>query len=88
MWLLPWVYVSFCGVSWVIFGRIREASDDVCEEADVVHSERMVELCAMQELGKCAPLVTGHLVVQWGWICFLVAHTRVEGFWESMRKPS
>lgn len=50
MWLLPWVYVSFCGVSWVILGRISDASDDVCDEAEVVHSERMVLLCAMHEL--------------------------------------
>lgn len=50
MWCEPWVYVSFCGESWVIFGRISEARDDVCDDADVVHSERMVELWAMQEL--------------------------------------
>jgi hypothetical protein len=29
---------------------MREARDDVCEDAEVVHSERMVVLCAMHEL--------------------------------------
>lgn len=33
-----------------IFGRIRDASDEVCEAADVVHSVKMVVLCAIQEL--------------------------------------
>lgn len=33
-----------------IFGRMREARDEVCDEAEVVHSARMVVLCAMQEL--------------------------------------
>lgn len=37
-------------MSWVILGRISEASEDVCEDAEVVHSERMVVLCAMHEL--------------------------------------
>lgn len=31
-------------------GRIREASDEVFELADVVHSARMVVLCAMHAL--------------------------------------
>ena len=44
------MYVSFCGESWVILGRIREASDEVCDDADVVHSDRIVEWCAMHEL--------------------------------------
>ena len=46
------MYVNFCGVSCVIFGRINEARDDVCDDAEVVHSERIVELWAMQELYK------------------------------------
>jgi hypothetical protein len=29
---------------------MREARDDVCEDAEVVHSLRIVVLCAMQEL--------------------------------------
>lgn len=33
-----------------ILGRMREARDEVWEEADVVHSERIVVLCAIQEL--------------------------------------
>lgn len=44
------MYVSFCGEVCVIFGRTRDASDDVCEDADVVHSVRIVLLCAMHEL--------------------------------------
>lgn len=52
MWWLPWVYVSFCGVSCVILGRMREAREDVCEEAEVVHSDKMVLLCAMHELRR------------------------------------
>ena len=32
-------------------GRMREAREEVCDEAEVVHSERMVVLCAIQELG-------------------------------------
>ena len=31
-------------------GRIREASEEVCEEAEVVHSARMVLLWAMHAL--------------------------------------
>ena len=27
-----------------------DASDEVCDDAEVVHSERIVVLCAMQEL--------------------------------------
>lgn len=38
-----------------------EASEEVCEEAEVVHSDRMVVLCAMHELqsvvSKTGPLV-------------------------------
>lgn len=29
---------------------MREARDEVCEEAEVVHSDSMVVLCAMHEL--------------------------------------
>ena len=29
---------------------MREESDEVCDEAETVHSERIVVLCAMQEL--------------------------------------
>lgn len=36
---------------WSILGRMREARDEVCEEAEVVHSLRIVERWAMQELG-------------------------------------
>lgn len=36
---------------WVILGRMREAREEVWEEAEVVHSDRMVLLCAIQELG-------------------------------------
>jgi hypothetical protein len=45
------VYVSFWADAWSILGRMTDASDDVCDEADVVHSARMVVLCAMHELG-------------------------------------
>lgn len=38
----PWVYVSFWGESCLILGRIMEASDDVWELAEVVHSLRIV----------------------------------------------
>jgi hypothetical protein len=31
---------------------MREASDEVCEAAEVVHSLRMVVLCAMQALPR------------------------------------
>lgn len=37
-------------MSWAILGRIKEAREEVWEEAEVVHSDRMVLLCAMQEL--------------------------------------
>src|SRR5690242_10714778 len=50
MWCVPWVYVSFCGEAWSILGRMREAREEVCEEAEVVHSARIVVLCAMQAL--------------------------------------
>ena len=43
-------YVSFCDVEWSILGRMTEARDDVCEDADVVHSVKMVLLWAMHEL--------------------------------------
>ena len=39
-------------MEWSILGRMREASEEVWEEAEVVHSERMVVLWAMQELGN------------------------------------
>lgn len=45
-WL--WVYVSFWGWEWVIFGRMREGSEEVAELAEVVCSVRMVLLWAMQ----------------------------------------
>lgn len=35
-----------------ILGRMREARDDVCDDAEVVHSARMVVLWAMQELSQ------------------------------------
>lgn len=60
MWWLPWVYVSFCGVSWLILGRMREARDEVCEAAEVVHSVRMVVLWAMHELWFGMLLVSHH----------------------------
>lgn len=34
----------------MILGRMSEAREDVCDEAEVVHSDKMVLLCAMQEL--------------------------------------
>lgn len=34
----------------MILGRMMEAREEVCEEAEVVHSARMVLLWAMQEL--------------------------------------
>lgn len=37
-------------MSCFIFGRMSEARDEVWEEAEVVHSVRMVLLCAMHEL--------------------------------------
>lgn len=43
--------MSFCGVLWSILGRTREARLEVWLEAEVVHSDRIVELWAMQELG-------------------------------------
>jgi len=52
MWLVPCVYVSFCGDEWSILGRMSEARDEVCDEAEVVHSLRIVVLCAMHELWK------------------------------------
>ena len=48
------MYVSFWGDEWSILGRMREASDEVCDEAEVVHSLRMVVLCAMQELVRAS----------------------------------
>lgn len=39
-------------MEWSILGRIREARLEVCDEAEVVHSERMVVLWAMQELRR------------------------------------
>lgn len=44
IWWLPCVYVSFWGDSCSILGRMSEASDELCDEADVVHSERIVVL--------------------------------------------
>lgn len=44
------MYVNFWGSSWDILGRIRDAREDVCDEAEVVHSDRMVVWCAMHEL--------------------------------------
>ena len=42
--------MSFCGEEWLIFGRISDARDDVCEDAEVVCSVRMVVWYAIQEL--------------------------------------
>lgn len=50
--------MSFWGREWSILGRIREASDEVCEEAEVVHSARIVLLWAMHALGG---------VSNWAW---------------------
>jgi hypothetical protein len=47
-------------VSCTILGRITEASDEVCDDAEVVHSERMVVLCAIHELRKETMLVTAY----------------------------
>jgi hypothetical protein len=33
-----------------ILGRISDAREEVCDDADVVHSARIVVLCAIQEL--------------------------------------
>lgn len=44
------MYVIFSGWSWLILGRTTAASDEVLVEAEVVHSLRMVEVCAMQPL--------------------------------------
>lgn len=33
-----------------ILGSMRDAREDVCDDAEVVHSLRMVVLCAIQEL--------------------------------------
>jgi hypothetical protein len=50
--------VSFCGVECSILGRMREAREEVWDEAEVVHSERMVVLWAMQELRGNQTLAT------------------------------
>lgn len=42
--------MSFCGVECWILGRMREARDEVCEEAEVVHSVRIVVWWAMHAL--------------------------------------
>lgn len=46
----PCVYVSFCGASWEIFGRMMEARLDVWELGEALCSARIVVLKAMQEL--------------------------------------
>lgn len=43
----PWVYVSLVGFEWSIFGRMREAREEVPEAAEEVCSVRMVVLWAM-----------------------------------------
>ncbi len=50
MWLGPWVYVSFCGVECVIFGRTMEEREEALEEGEETCSARMVVLWAMQAL--------------------------------------
>jgi len=52
MKLLLWVYVSFCDVVCVIFGRTSDASEDVADEAEVVCSARIVVLCAIQAYNR------------------------------------
>jgi hypothetical protein len=46
----PSIYVNFAAESWLILGRTSEARDEVCEDADVVCSVRIVVLCAIQAL--------------------------------------
>ena len=50
MKLLLWVYVSFWGDEWSIFGRMSDARDEVLEAADVVCSVKIVVLCAIHAL--------------------------------------
>lgn len=64
MWYAPCVYVSFCGDEWSILGRISDASDDVCDDAEVVHSARIVVWYAMQALARC------QLRGSWGLLSF------------------
>lgn len=44
--------MSFCGVECWILGRMREARDEVCDEAEVVHSVRIVVWWAMHALRR------------------------------------
>jgi hypothetical protein len=48
---------------WVIFGRTREAREEVCEDAEEVCSVRMVVLWAMQELVMVSVALVGRRMV-------------------------
>jgi hypothetical protein len=69
-------------VAWSILGRMREARLEVWLEAEVVHSERIVVLWAMQELKAVSQYLPCWMSVGLSWL------TRGEELLVPMTKPS